>query len=124
MDNCLSILKNDFAEIHGYAYDMNELGRYYNLYCDLMAHWEKVFPGFIYNVNYEEIISDQQGQTKSLLDFCGLPWDETCLVFYKTERRVRTASFAQVRQPIYKDSVALWKRYEEQLEPLKKAIYG
>jgi hypothetical protein len=124
MDTCFSIFKKDFEGRHDYAYDMVELGRYYNLYRDLMAHWEKVLPGFIHTIRYEEIISNQQNRTKSLLDFCGLPWDEACLAFHKTERRVSTASLAQVRQPIYKDSVALWKRYEKHLEPLKKAIYG
>ncbi len=122
MDNCFSIFKTDFTGTHGYAYDMVELGQYYNLYRDLMAHWEKVLPGFMYTLRYEEMISDQQNQTKRLLDFCGLPWDEACLAFHKTERRVSTASLAQVRQPIYKDSVELWKRYEKQLEPLRKTI--
>ena len=124
MDTCLSLYKNYFKELHGYAYDMVELGRYYNLYQDLMAHWEKVLPGFMYTIRYEEVVSDQQSQTKSLLDYCGLPWDEDCLAFHKTERKVSTASLAQVRRPLYKDSVELWKRYEKQLEPLRKAIYG
>jgi len=125
MDNCLSIFKNDFSKkgSNKYAYNMVELGRYYNLYQDLMAYWEKVLPGFMYTIRYEEIVSDLQNQTKELLDFCGLPWDKTCLAFYKTERRVSTASLAQVRQPIYKDSIELWKRYERQLEPLRKEIY-
>jgi len=124
MDNCFSLFKNDFTAMHEYAYDMIELGRYYNLYQDLMAHWEKVLPGFMYTVKYEELVSDQQNQTRNLLDFCGLPWDEACLAFHKTKRRVSTASLAQVRQPIYKDSVELWRRYEEQLEPLRKTIYA
>ena len=123
MDNCLSIFKMDFTSPRGYAYDMIELGQYYNLYKDLMAHWEKVLPGFIYTLRYEEMVSDQQHQTRNLLDFCGLPWNENCLTFYKTERRVSTASFVQVRQPIYRDSIELWRQYEKQLEPLRKAIY-
>ncbi|MFC1845005.1 tetratricopeptide repeat protein [Thermodesulfobacteriota bacterium] len=124
MDTCFSIYKNYFKETHGYAYDMNELGQYYNLYLDLMAHWEKMLPGFMYILRYEDMIADQQDQTENLLDFCGLPWDEACLAFHKTERKVSTASLAQVRQPIYRDSVELWKRYEKQLEPLRKAISG
>ena len=123
MDNCFSIFKTVFAGTHGCAYDMVELGQYYKLYQDLMAYWDKVLPGFMYGLRYEEVVADQQNQTKSLLDFCGLPWDEACLAFHKTERSVRTASLAQVRQPIYKDSVELWKRYEKQLGPLRKAIY-
>lgn len=103
---------------------MHELGQYYNLYVDLMEYWERVLPGFMHTVRYEDIVADQANQTKSLLDFCGLPWDEACLAFHKTERRVNTASFAQVRQPIYNKSVQLWKRHERQLEPLQKAING
>jgi hypothetical protein len=124
MDNCLSIFKTEFAVEHKYAYDMVELGGYYNLNSDLMAYWNKVLPGFMYRLVYEDLVSDQQRQTRELLQFCSLPWDEACLNFDKTERRVRTASLVQVRQPIYKDSVELWKRYEMQLEPLRKAIYG
>lgn len=123
MDNCLSIFKTDFMEqLHSYAYDLVEIGQYYNLYLDLMAHWEKVLPGFMYTIKYEEVVSDQQNQIKGLLEFCGLPWNEACLAFHKTKRKVVTASLAQVRRPIYKDSVELWKRYEKQLEPLRKAI--
>jgi Tfp pilus assembly protein PilF len=124
MDTCFSIFKNVFMGPLRYAYDMDELGRYYNLYHDLMAHWEKVLPGFMHTLKYEELISDQQNQTKRLLDFCGLPWDAACLTFHQTKRRVSTASLAQVRQPIYKDSVALWRRYEKHLQPLKKALHG
>lgn len=122
MDTCLSIFKMDFAGPNSYAYDLVELGQYYNLYRDLMAYWEKILPGFMYPLRYEEMVSDQQNQTRKLLDFCGIPWDKVCLKFYKTKRRVSTASLAQVRQPIYKDSVNLWKHYEKQLDPLRKTI--
>jgi tetratricopeptide (TPR) repeat protein len=124
MDNCFSIFKNDFKGLFKYAYDMDELGKYYKLYRDLMEYWEKNLPEFICSIKYEELVSDQESQTKNLLDFCNLSWDEACLSFHKTERRVGTSSLAQVRKPIYKDSVELWKRYENQLQPLKKAIYG
>ena len=126
MDNCLSLFKNYFTikGSHKYSYDMVELGRYYNLYLDLMAHWERVLPGFMCTLKYDEMVADQENQTRRLLEFCGLPWDEACLSFHKTERRVKTASFMQVRQPMYKDSVELWKQYEKQLEPLRMAISG
>ena len=109
---------------HRYASDMVELGQYYNLYRDLMEHWEKVLPGYMYTLRYEDMVSDQENQTRKLLAYCELPWDEACLDFHKTERSVQTPSLAQVRQPMYKDSVDLWKRYEKLLEPLYKAIYG
>jgi len=124
MDNCLSIFKNFFPKGHDYSYDMVELGRYYRLYLELMKHWNSVLPGFVYNLNYEQLIMDQENQTRQLLDFCDLSWDKSCMNFHKTERRVGTASNKQVRRPIYKDSMQLWKRYEKQLEPMRQAIYG
>jgi len=123
MDNCLSIFKNLFGRGHEYSYDLAELGQYYNLYLNLMEYWENTLPGFIYELNYERLVADQENQTRKLLEFCQLPWDDACLDFHKTRRKVNTASNEQVRRPIYKDSVKLWKRYEKQLEPLRSAIY-
>jgi tetratricopeptide (TPR) repeat protein len=124
MDNCLSIFKNNFLSGHHYSYDMTELGQYYNLYLDLMEYWRNTLPESIYDLSYERLVADQEGQTRKLLDYCELPWDDACLGFHKTRRTVKTASNTQVRRPIYKDSVKLWKRYEKQLEPLVAAIYG
>jgi hypothetical protein len=124
MDNCFSIYKNNFTGKNPlvFGYDLAELGQYYNLYLDLMMHWKKVLPNFIYSVRYEKLVSDQKSQTKKMLNFCDLSWDESCLAFYKNERIVKTASLVQVRQPMHKDSVELWRRYEKQLEPLRKAL--
>jgi len=124
MDNCLSIFKTYFGikGTHAYAYDMTEIGQYYKLYQSLMEHWERVLPGFMYNIRYEELVADQQSQTRSLLKFCGLPWSEACLSFERNNRTVRTASHAQVRQPVYTNSVKVWKHYGDQLEPLHKAL--
>lgn len=124
MDNCLSLFKNYFSSAIDYSYELTELGQYYNLYLDLMQHWRDAMPEFIYDLSYESLIDEQENQTRQLLDFCHLPWDDACLDFHKTRRKVRTASNAQVRRPIYKDSVKLWRRYEKQLEPLRAAIYG
>jgi tetratricopeptide (TPR) repeat protein len=126
MDTCLSIYKNYFSgkESHQYAYDLHELGTYYLLYQSLMEHWEKVLPGYMYTVKYEEMINCQREETEKLLSFCGLPWDDACLAFHRTGRRVQTASAVQVRQPIYTDSVKLWQRYGDRLEPLRKFVYG
>ena len=123
MDNCLSLFKNYFSKQHKYSYDMTELGQYYNLYVDLVEYWNNTLPGFIYDLSYERLVADQEGQIRKLLEYCQLPWDDACLEFHRTRRKVRTASNAQVRRPIYKDSVKLWKRYENQLEPLRAAIY-
>ncbi|MCH7942586.1 MAG: sulfotransferase, partial [Proteobacteria bacterium] len=123
LDTCLSVFKNYFSRNGNfYAYDLGELGRYYNLYRDYMNHWRTVLPGFIYDIHYEDVVADQEKQSRALLAYCGLEWDDACLEFYKTDRPVRTASSAQVRRPIYKDSVQSWKRYENQLAPLIEVL--
>ena len=123
MDNCLSLFKNYFSGAVNYSYDLTELGQYYNLYLNLMEYWRNTLPGFIYHLSYESLVADQENQIRKLLEYCHLRWNDACLDFHKTRRKVRTASNAQVRRPIYKDSVKLWKRYEKQLEPLRVAIY-
>ena len=126
MDTCFSIFKTFFStkNSHPYAYEMTELGRYYNLYADLMKHWHKLLPDFVYDIEYENLVMDQEEQTRKLLAYCGLPWDDACLAFHKTKRRVATASSVQVRQPMYTDSVERWKQHAKQLEPLRRAIHG
>lgn len=123
-DTCLSIFKNFFGGEQPFAYDLYELGHYYALYQSMMDHWHTVLPGFIHDVRYEDMVDNQAQQTKALLDFCGLDWDEACLNFHKSGRPVRTASAAQVRKPMYKDSIDLWKRYQRQLSPLLEALEG
>ncbi len=122
MDTCFSIYKKFFAGIHPYAYDKQELGKYYLLYEELMAHWHDTLPGFIFEIQYEDLVADQETRTRRLLDFCGLDWRDSCLDFFKTERPVQTASAAQVRQPIYKTSVKAWKNYEPYLQPLIEVL--
>ena len=124
MDNCFSIYKNLFGGEQKYAYDLQELGQYYILYADLMRHWHDVFPGKIYDIKYENIIADQEGETRKLLRQCGLSWNDQCFSFYKTPRDVYTLSFAQVRKPIYKDSIQLWEKFREHLEPLRSILSG
>jgi len=122
VDTCLSIFKNYFIGKHEYSHDLIELGRYYGFYSALMEHWHKVVPGFIHDVQYEEMVANQTTQTKSLLEYCGLEWNDDCLEFHKTDRLVKTASLEQVRRPIYKDSIQSWRRYERQLQPLIEII--
>jgi len=123
MDNCLSILKTHLKHSHGYANDMSELGQYYRMYLELMDYWRDTLPGFVYDQSYEDMVKSDKEQINNLLQHCGLDWNDACLDFHKTRRKVQTASNTQVRRPIYKDSVQLWKRYERQLEPLRAAIY-
>jgi len=116
---CLSIFKSHFrGDGHLYGYDLTELADFHNLYVDMMAHWHAVLPGVVHDVRYEDFVADQEGQSRALIDYLGLPWSEAVLSFHENERQVRTASAAQVRQPMYKGSVDLWKRYGERLNPL------
>jgi len=122
-DTCLSNYFQNFAAAGlSFAYNLEDLGHYYRLYLDIMEHWRKVLPIKFYESQYEELVQNPREKIKELLDFCELDWYEGCLEFYKTKRDVKTASYDQVRKPIYKKSVARWKRYEKHLEPLKKVL--
>lgn len=122
IDNCISCFFNTFNERHGYNTDLHTLGLYYREYKRLMDHWNALLPGRIYECNYETMIADQEAESRRLIDFLGLPWDDACLSFYETERSVTTPSRWQVRQPIYASSVKRWKRYENKIQPLIEAL--
>jgi tetratricopeptide (TPR) repeat protein len=123
--NCLSIYKAYFGgkNSHPYAYNLKDLAHYHNLYEDLMAHWRKVLPGRFYEVSYEQLTSNQEQESRNLIEYCGLDWQDACLDFYKTDRKVKTASAFQVRQPMHNQSVGLWKRYGDALQPLLDDLY-
>jgi hypothetical protein len=118
LDNCFSIFKQKFGTGNDYAYSLEEVGEYYNLYLDIIAHWESVLPNKVYRVKYEELTSNQEKISREMINFCDLEWEESCMSFHTTKREVNTASAVQVRQPIYTSSVNLWKKYENELEPL------
>jgi len=118
LDTCLSCYKQLFARGQPFTYDLLELGEYYLQYERLMAHWHALMPGRVLYVHYEDMVADQAGQTRRLLEYCGLPWDDACLRYYQTERAIRTASSEQVRQPIYESSVGIWRNYAHELAPL------
>jgi len=123
VDTCVSCFSILFTHGQEFTYDLAELGRYYKRYERLMAHWHRVLPaGRILDVHYEEVVTDLEGQARRIIAHCGLPWDDRCLSFHETERPVRTASFMQVRQPIYKKAVGRWREYEEFLGPLLAAL--
>jgi tetratricopeptide (TPR) repeat protein len=123
VDTCLSCFSQLFAGNLPYTYDLAELGRYYGAYAALMAHWQNVLPPeVLIEVQYEEVVADLEGQARRILGHCGLDWDARCLDFHRTERPVRTASMTQVRQPLYKSSVARWRRHEAHLGPLLDAL--
>ncbi len=122
MDNCYSIYKHYFTGLKKYTNDLEELGRYYTYYADLMDHWRETIPEFFFDLQYEELVRDQESLTRELLDFCGLPWEPACLSFHETKRDVATASAVQVRRPMNSDSVQLWKHYENELQPLLRIL--
>ena len=120
---CWSIYKQNFsASKINFAYDLNEIAEYYKLYQEIIAFWHEKFPGRIYDLDYEKLTEYQEEETKKLLDYCGLPWEDACLNFYETKRAVRTASESQVRQKIYKGSSEAWKKFEKHLGPLKRGL--
>ena len=118
LDSCFGTWKQHFAHGQTFSYDLVEIGEYYLEYRRMMRHWHDVLPGRVLEVRYEDMVSDQEGQTRRLLEYCGLPWEDACLRFYETDRPVRTASSEQVRQPIYSSSVNHWRNFREQLAPL------
>ena len=122
MDVCLSIYFQYFKAHHPFAYDLQDIAHYYRQYERLMAHWRRLWPGRMLEVDYEALVADQIAMSRKLIDHCGLDWDERCLAFYKTERVVHSASNWQVRQPIYKRSVERWKHYEKHLGELVDAL--
>jgi tetratricopeptide (TPR) repeat protein len=119
---CFSGFKQLFARGQNFSYDLADIGQYYRDYAELMDHWDKVLPGRVLRMRYEEVVADTENQVRRLLDYCGLPFEEGCLRFYETERAVRTASSEQVRQPIYSDAVEQWRHYLPHLDPLIEAL--
>jgi tetratricopeptide (TPR) repeat protein len=122
LDTCVANYRQLFAQGKNQSYDLTELGEYYLEYLRIMRHWEQVMPGCVLTVQYEEVVADLEEQVRRLLAHCGLPFEENCLRFYESDRRVNTASAEQVREPIYRDAIAYWKRYESQLEELKQIL--
>jgi len=122
LETCFSIYKQNFSGSHAYKNDLKELGHYYNAYEKLMEHWKTLFGDQIYEANYESMIDDSEGEIKKLLEFCDLNVEDKCFEFHKNKRAVRTASVAQVRQPIYRDAMKASAPYEAQLAPLKAVL--
>ncbi|MEX2497145.1 MAG: sulfotransferase [Woeseia sp.] len=122
LDACVANYRQLFAQGKNQSYDLSELGEYYLEYLRVMQHWERVMPGRILTVHYEEIVRDLEGQVRRLLAHCGLKFDERCLRFHESPRPVNTASAEQVREPIYEDAVGYWQHYVSKLGPLKEIL--
>jgi hypothetical protein len=119
LDTCISCFSKLFNEGQKYTYDLGELGRYYQRYQALMAHWHRVLPpGRILDIRYEDVVADLEGEARRIIAHCGLDWDPRCLAFHQTARPIRTASAIQVRQSIYNNAIGRWRVHEHFLGPL------
>ncbi|KAF1706124.1 tetratricopeptide repeat-containing sulfotransferase family protein [Pseudoxanthomonas sacheonensis] len=119
---CFSGYKQHFARGQSFTYGLDDIGRYYADYVELMAHFDDALPGRVHRVFYEEMVDDTETQVRRLLEYCGLPFEDGCLRFFENKRAVRTASSEQVRKPIYREGVDHWRNYDPWLGPLKSAL--
>lgn len=122
MASCVANYRQLFAQGKNQTYDLTELGEYYLQYLDMMAHWDEVLPGFVLHVQYEDVVANLDSEVRRILDFCGLPFEEACIEFHKSDRPVNTASSEQVREPIYTSAVEFWKNYEPYLDELREVL--
>jgi tetratricopeptide (TPR) repeat protein len=122
LDCCTSCFTNYFPATQLFWPDLDDLGRSYASYVELMAHFDDVMPGKVHRVFYEALIENPETEVRRLLDYLGLPFEESCLRFYETDRGVVTMSAEQVRMPVYKHGIGQWRKYEPWLEPLKTAL--
>jgi tetratricopeptide (TPR) repeat protein len=119
---CFSNFKQLFAAGQEFTYSLEDIGRYYRTYVELMAHWDSVLPGKVLRIEHEDVVENLEANVRRILDFCGLEFEPQCVEFYKTERSVRTASSEQVRRPIFKEGINQWRSFEPWLGPLKAAL--
>ena len=119
---CFGNFKQLFAHGQEFTYSLEDIGRYYRSYLELMRHWDTVLPGRVLRVQYEDLVEDLEGNVRRLLEHCGLEFEPACLEFYRTARSVRTASSEQVRQPLYREGLEQWRQFEPWLGPLRDAL--
>ena len=122
LDTCYAVYKTLFGQAYPFSYDLDELANYYIAYRKLMTHWQKVIPGVIIDIAYEDVVADFEQQARRLIDNCGLDWEPECLEFHKSKAVSTTASAVQIRQPVYTSSIQKWRYYERQLAPLKARL--
>ncbi len=122
MAACYAMFKTLFKDGYPFSYDFEELGSYYIGYQRLMDHWQAALPGRIYELSYEALIANQRVETRRLLEFCGLEWEERCMQFHANTTATTTASAVQVRRPLYVTAVTQWRNYARQLEPLRQRL--
>jgi tetratricopeptide (TPR) repeat protein len=123
MDSCYAMYKTLFRAGYPFSYSLQDVGRYYIAYRRLMDHWRTAIPGSFLDVDYENLVAHQETETRRILEYLELPWEENCLQFHRHTGPAATASAAQVRQPIYSSSVGLWRRYIRQLAPFEGKLH-
>jgi tetratricopeptide (TPR) repeat protein len=119
---CFSNFKQHFQAGVWFSYSLNDIGRFYRSYVQLMTHYDSVLPGRVHRVSYELLVSDLEGEVRKLLEYCGLPFEDQCLRFHETRRVVQTASSEQVRRPLFAEGVDQWRNFEPWLGELKQAL--
>jgi hypothetical protein len=122
VDTCFSCFSHLFRDRNELTYDLGAVGRQYSLYRNMIAYWDEVLPGRVHHIRHENLLADPESEIRRVVALCGLEWNDACLRFYESDRPVRTASTTQVRQPLFKSSMAKWKRYEKYLGPLFEAL--
>ena len=123
LDVCVSNYRQIFqAGFYPYSYDIEAIAHHYLMYKNLMDFWIKVFPERVLKVDYEKLVNNSEEEIRGIIEFCNLPWEDSCLIFHKTKKAVNTPSASQVREPIYRSSVEQWRRYESRLRPAIKVF--
>ena len=122
MDACFASFKQLFADAYPHSYDQEEMARHHARYYHLMALWRERFPGRFFDIVYEETAANVEPNARALIEFLELPWEDACLHFHQQKAAVTTASAVQVRKPAHTKSVGRWRRYEQQLEPMRRAL--
>ncbi len=122
LDSCYAVYKQLFVDAYPFSYDLEELGKYFVAYHRLMQHWKSVIPSATHTISYENLVSDFEVESRQLLDYCGLDWQDQCLRFHENKAASTTASTVQVRQPVYQSSVCKWRNVEAQMQAVIKIL--
>jgi len=119
---CFGNFKQLFARGQEFTYRLEDIARYYRTYLELMRHWDRVLPGRVLRIHYEDVVEDLETNVRRLLDYCGLGFESGCIEFHRTARNVQTASAEQVRRPIYREGLEQWRHFEPWLAPLRESL--
>jgi hypothetical protein len=122
MDACFASFKQLFADAYPHSYEQTEMARHHARYYHLMATWRERFGDRFLDIAYEDTARNVEPNARALIDFLELPWEDACLNFHRQDAAVTTASAVQVRQPAHTRSIGRWRRYEQQLEPMRQAL--